>query len=194
MVDTDTFKPRTFCLFANSKTRSDEIHSLETFIDDLPLDTVYTVKVTKGQETRKDCANRLYQSVIGQLAKQLKQRSEVQELDDCDPDVIAGKLKYYILLPLKLVMAAEYEDDLMNVEAQFEQELCNMITASKYIIGPDLYRGYNRAIRSKTLNTKPFSQYLNTVIERVTTQGFVIKLKPSERDYALGEFMEGKAA
>ena len=184
---TKKFKPRTFTLFKDEWKRAEQINLLFGAVDGLPIDRVFNVKISEGQETRRNVANRLYQSVIGQLSRQVKQRDGESDIEASDPDVIAGKLKYHILLPLKPVMAAEYDDSDLATEAEFERDLCELVLSSSHIEGYDLYRAYDRAIRSKTLKTKPFARYLNDVIDKLTMQGFVIHLEASERDRALNE-------
>lgn len=188
----DKFEPKIITLFASDKGRMDSAFELEQFVDALPRDKVFTATIRQGEESRSSVANRLYQSVIGQMAKQMRDRSD--NLVDSDPSVIAGKLKFHILLPLKPVMAAEFEDDKLRDEAVLERTLCDMIAASDKVHADDLYPAYDRAIRSKTLNVRPFARYLDRVIEKLAVQGFNIRLQPSEVQRALGEQRQARAA
>lgn len=179
------FAPDPFPLYADPKNRADEVFKLTQFIDTLDIKNVYRVKVLQGEEGRRDIANRCYQLVMGQVIRQVKGRNDKDNPLDYEPSVIAGKLKYHILLPLKLIMAAEYDDDDLRDEAEFERGLCDLIT--KNIDADNLYQAYDRAIRSKTLKIKPFARYLDAAIDKLALQGFVIKLKPSDKSRALGE-------
>lgn len=180
-------EPKTFTLYTSEKARNAEIDRIVEYAHEAPKDRVVTVKFREGEESRKEVANKLYQVIMGQISSQIKQRPDRDDANDYDVSVIAGKMKYHILLPLKKIMAAEYDDEKMRDDYEFERELCDMVLASKNIKPCDLYKAYDRAIRSKTLNTKPFARYLNEVIDRSAMQGFSIRLNASEQSRALGD-------
>ena len=188
------FKPRTITLYTDDRARAESIDNLNEFVMGLPLDKVFHAKINQGEEGRRDVANRLYNLVIGQVSKQIKSRPTTQHDYEYDHSTIAGKLKYHILLPAKPVWAAEFDDDKLRDEYELERELCDMIAASDNIDESDLYKAYDRAIRSKTLKVKPFARYLNELINKLTMQGFVIHLRASEKERVLGGELMGEVA
>ncbi len=197
--DYKTFRSRTFPLYTNPDKRAEKVEELMEFIKLLPDDKLFRVTLRKGQETRLDVANRLYQVCIGSVVDQHSQFD--------DPQVVAGRSKFHLLLPRKKIWAAQTEDEELAEQADFEIDLCDAIASSAQFdwdwtdsqeeiqhAQDNLYRAYNSAIRSKTLKTTPFSWYVNLFIDHWATQGVTFELPPSERDRALADEWERRAA
>jgi len=187
-------KPEKFYLYAHEQNRAGEQSRMIDYIKTLPIDELHIAKIQKGEDARSVIANNCYQLVMSQVAKQIKARAQDEE--DSDPDVIAGKLKYHILLPMKKPMASEFDDEKLRDEASFEIDLCDMVFDLRYDNGEpftehDRYRAFDRAIRSSTLKIKPFARYLDAVITKMALQGFVIEIKQSDKNIALGEERSG---
>ncbi len=189
----DKFEPREFIMYTNAEKRAGETSDLLAFLKSLPHE-VFHVLVKKRGESRTLKANRLYNALLGEVAEQHTQFS--------DPSVIAGASKYHLLLQRKKIWAAEEKDEHVSHELQksyeFESRLCESIVNSNQFnkfafVDEDglmdhdaylsaLYRGYDYAIRSKTLPPKYFKKYVDVVIDTWTDKGFEFDMKANKQD------------
>lgn len=176
-----------FVLPKDTKARVREIDRLTLAVDELDTGKVWTIRITEGEEARHQLQNRLYQLAIGQIAK--------QGFEDGDAAVIAGKSKFHLLLPMKAPMAAELDDAAMREQHEFEVALCDGIAQMKFTDDDDLWRAYDRAIRSKTLRVKAFARYLDRFLDVWARKGVAFRFQPSERARAIaGDMPKEKAA
>lgn len=172
--------PEPFILYTDSKARIASIDNLRNACEELPLESVFRVKIVKGEEARSDLQNRLYQSCKGQAAKQL----------GMEPDVIGGASKFHYLLPMKFAYAAENNDDDLLEQAELEKLICDAV-AEKYQ-GDVMYRIFDEHIRSKppVIKTMLFAMYMDKFFQVWGGRGVSFKLLASEKDRALGRSVQ----
>ena len=167
------FTPIALTLRKDGTSRSTVLANAHKTLDELPDDMDITISIKKVKESRRLLQNRHYQSAIGQVVEQTGN----------DPEVVAGMLKFRYLISLKEIHAADNNDEKLKYVAAFERDL-SLLCMERYD-GDDMYRAFDRAIRSKTCSVPLFAKYVDAFLRFWAEKGVNFVLSREEKEVAM---------